>query len=67
MSEGTDILKRADSFMARIERVGKLIRDLGFPIFVAVYFLLSLGPKVDRMEAAVTKLVVIVERVEARK
>lgn len=37
------------------------IRDLGFPIVVAAYLLLGLGPKIDALQALVERLVIITE------
>lgn len=36
--------------------VRDFIRDLGFPIFVACYFLLSLRPEVSRMRRSLDRL-----------
>lgn len=39
------------------ERIGAFIKDVGFPIAVAVYLLLSLNPKVDRALVLLDRLV----------
>jgi hypothetical protein len=37
------------------------IRDVGFPIFVAVYFLVSLSPKLDKLTTQIERAVILLE------
>ena len=37
------------------------IRDVGFPIFVSLYLLFSLGPKIDAMKQSVDRCVITLE------
>lgn len=42
-----------------LDGIGRFIRDIGFPIFVALYFLFSLGPKIDRNTETLQQAIVI--------
>ncbi len=37
------------------------VRDVGFPAFVAIYLLVSLGPKLDSFAAKLDKCITILE------
>jgi hypothetical protein len=41
--------------------VVRFVRDVGFPIAVTCYLLLSLGPKIDRLSALVERQTIIME------
>lgn len=61
MSEGTDAKARPVEMGALFSIAIKAIRDVGFPIVVALFFLLQLNPKMDQVLASLNKLVVIME------
>lgn len=44
-----------------LKEVGGFIRDIGFPIFVAVYFMVALSPRLDALSKSVDKAIVILE------
>ncbi len=44
-----------------MDDVGRFIRDIGFPVFVALYFLIALGPKVDRNTDLLQRVAVLLE------
>lgn len=44
-----------------LKPMATFIREIGFPVFVALYFLVMLGPKVDALTKAVERLVIVTE------
>ncbi len=52
--------------MDLLERIGRLVRDVGFPIAVAVFLLVRLDPAVRELTAAVellsARIAVVIER-----
>lgn len=40
-----------------LDQLGSFIKDVGFPAFIALYMLMALGPKMDKLTRAVNRMV----------
>lgn len=61
MSESTD---RFTQMAVTWTKFAATLKDVGFPVAVTAYLLVSLNPKIDALIASVQKLVVIMENVK---
>lgn len=62
MGEGTDTFRVSFKGKALADWFLKSVREVGFPIAVASYFILGLSPKLDKIGAFMERVAVALER-----
>lgn len=48
--------------MDLIPQIAQLVKDVGFPVFVAMWLLVKVGPALDQLTRSVTKLTAVLGR-----